>query len=122
MGIVVEGRLVVRRGEIWWASLPAPQGSGPGYRRPIVVVQSDQFNESRISTVVIAIITSNLRLAAAPGNMLLDRYESGLPRDSVLNLSQVLTVDKSFLTERVGILSAQTISAMDAGLKLVMGL
>ena len=122
MGIVVEGRLVVRRGEIWWASLPAPQGSGPGYRRPIVVIQSDQFNESRISTVVIAVITSNLRLAAAPGNILLDKRESGLPRDSALNLSQVLTVDKSFLTERVGILSARTIAAMDAGLKLVMGL
>lgn len=122
MGIVVEGRLVVRRGEIWWASLPAPQGSGPGYRRPVVVVQSDQFNESRISTVVIAIITSNLRLAAAPGNMLLDSYESGLPRDSVLNLSQVLSVDKSFLTERVGALSARNIAVMDAGLKLVIGL
>ena len=112
----------MRRGEIWWASLPAPQGSGPGYRRPIVVIQSDQFNESRISTVVIAVITSNLRLAAAPGNILLDKRESGLPRDSALNLSQVLTVDKSFLTERVGILSARTIAAMDAGLKLVMGL
>ena len=112
----------MRRGEIWWASLPAPQGSGPGYRRPVVVVQSDQFNESRISTVVIAIITSNLRLAAAPGNMLLDSYESGLSRDSVLNLSQVLTVDKSFLTERVGALSARNIAVMDAGLKLVIGL
>ena len=122
MVFITEGRLVVRRGEIWWASLPAPQGSGPGYRRPIVIVQSDQFNESRISTVVISIITSNLRLAAAPGNLLLDGYESGLPRDSVLNLSQVLTVDKSFLTERVGILSARNIAAMDAGLKLVMDL
>ena len=122
MGFVAKGRLVVRRGEIWWASLPAPQGSGPGYRRPIAVVQSDQFNESRISTVVIAIITSNLRLAAAPGNVLLDRYESGLPRDSVLKLSQVMTVDKSFLTERVGILSVRNIAAMDAGLKLVLAL
>ena len=122
MGIVVEGRLVVRRGEIWWASLPVPQGSSPGFRRPIVVVQSDQFNESRISTVIVAILTSNLRLAAAPGNILLDGRESGLPRDSVLNLSQVVTVDKSFLTERVGILPAQTIISMDAGLKLVMGL
>ena len=112
----------MRRGEIWWASLPVPQGSSPGFRRPIVVVQSDQFNESRISTVIVAILTSNLRLAAAPGNILLDRRESGLPRDSVLNLSQVLTVDKSFLTERVGTLPAQTIISMDAGLKLVVGL
>ena len=122
MGFIAKGRLVVRRGEIWWASLPAPQGAGPGKRRPIAVVQSDQLNESRISTVVITTITSNLRLAAAPGNVLLDRYESGLPRDSVLNLSQVMTVDKSFLTERVGILSARNIAAMEAGLKLVLAL
>ena len=122
MGVVVQGRLVMRRGEIWWASLPAPRGSEPGYRRPIVVVQSDRFNESRISTVIIAILTSNLRLAAAPGNIRLDRHETGLPRDSVLNLSQVLTVDKSFLTERVGLLSVRNVAAMDAGLKLVMGL
>lgn len=122
MGVVARGRLVMRRGEIWWASLPAPRGSEPGYRRPIVVVQSDQFNESRISTVIVAILTSNLRLAAAPGNVLLDRHETGLHRDSVLNLSQVLTVDKSFLTERVGILSVRNVAAMDAGLKLVMGL
>lgn len=122
MGVVVRGRLVMRRGEIWWASLPAPRGSEPGYRRPIVVVQSDEFNESRIGTVIVAILTSNLRLAAAPGNIRLDRRETGLSRDSVLNLSQVLTVDKSFLTERVGILSVRNLAAMDAGLKLVMGL
>ena len=112
----------MRRGEIWWASLPAPRGSEPGYRRPIVVVQSDRFNESRIGTVIVAVLTSNLRLAAAPGNIRLDRNETGLPRDSVLNLSQVLTVDKSFLTERVGILPVRDMAAMDAGLKLVMGL
>lgn len=122
MGIASSGRLVVRRGEIWWASLPAPQGSGPGYRRPVAVVQSNQFNESLINTVVIATITSNLRLAAAPGNVRLKKHEAGLPRDSVLNLSQVLTIDKSFLTERMGMLSARNISAMNAGLKLVMGL
>ena len=112
----------MRRGEIWWASLPAPRGSEPGYRRPIVVVQSDRFNESRIGTVIVAVLTSNLRLAAAPGNIRLDRNETGLPRDSVLNLSQVLTVDKSFLTERVGILPVRDMATMDAGLKLVMGL
>ena len=122
MGVVVRGRLVMRRGEIWWASLPAPRGPEPGYRRPIVIVQSDEFNESRISTVIVAILTSNLRLAVAPGNFRLDRRETGLSRDSVLNLSQVLTVDKSFLTERVGILSVRNLAAMDAGLKLVMGL
>ncbi len=112
----------MRRGEVWWASLPTPQGAGPGYRRPVAIVQSNQFNESLINTVVIATITSNLRLAAAPGNVRLKQREAGLPRDSVLNLSQVLTVDKSFLTERVGMLSARNIAAMDAGLRLVMGL
>ena len=122
MGVVAQGRLVMRRGEIWWASLPAPRGWEPGYRRPIVVVQSDRFNESRISTIIVAILTSNLRLAAAPGNIQLDRHETGLPRDSVLNLSQVLTVDKSFLTERVGMLSVRNMAVMDSGLKLVMGL
>ena len=110
----------MRRGEIWWASLSAPLGSGPGYRRPVVIVQSDRFNESRIATTVVAVVTSNLRLAAAPGNVLLDRHESGLPKDSVVNVSQVLTVDKSFLTERVGTLPAQTMVAVDAGLRLAM--
>lgn len=87
-----------------------------------MIVQSDPFNESRISTVIIAILTSNLRPAAAPGNILLGRRESKLPEDSVINVSQVLTVDKSLLTERVGRLSAQTVVTLDAGLSLVLGL
>ena len=88
----------------------------------MVVIQSDRFNESRIGTVVVAALTSNLRLAAAPGNMLLDRRETKLPRDSVINVSQVLTVDKSYLTERVDKLPAPTMVAVTAGLKLVLGL
>lgn len=110
------------RGEIWWASLPAPQGSGPGYRRPVVIVQSDPFNESRINTVVIAAITSNTRLSAAPGNILLSAEDSGLPRESVINVSQVLTVDRSYLTERINALSRSVVARLDDGLRLVTGL
>ncbi len=87
----------MRRGELWWASLSDPLGSAPGFRRPVVVIQCDSFNESRINTVVVAAVTSNLRLAKTPGNVLLDSGESNLPRDSVVNVSQILTIDKSFL-------------------------
>ena len=121
MGDYGQGRLVVQRGEIWWASLPVPLASGPGYRRP-VVVQTDQFNESRISTVVIPAITSNLRLAAAPSNVALPSTDSGLPAESVINVSQVMTVDKSFLTDQIGSLPHRTMNEVDAGLRLVLGL
>jgi mRNA interferase MazF len=80
------------RGEVWWASLGAPAGSGPGYRRPVLVVQSNEFTESRIRTVVVAVVTSNLRLASAPGNVRCGSRATGLPRDSVVNISQILTV------------------------------
>ena len=112
----------MRRGEIWWASLPNPQGSGPGFRRPVVVVQDDPFNESRINTVVVAAVSSNLRLSEAPGNVLLNEDESKLPRDSVINVSQILTLDKSFLTEQVSVLRPDVMASVDAGLKLVLGL
>jgi mRNA interferase MazF len=112
----------VRHGEVWWVSLPVPRGSGSGFRRPVLVIQSDPFNESRISTVIVAVVTSNLRLANAPGNILLDKCESRLPRDSVINVSQLLTVDKSFLTERVSLLRTEIIASVDAGVKLVLGL
>src|SRR5271170_4995658 len=91
----------MHRGEIWWASLPRPAGSGPGYRRPVLVVQANEFNDSRIQTVVVAAITSNVKLAAAPGNVLCGRRDTGLSRSSVVNVSQVLTVDKHLLTQRV---------------------
>ena len=112
----------MRRGEVWWASLPEPLGSGPGFRRPAVVVQSDRFNDSLINTVVVAIVTSNLGRATAPGNVTLGTHESGLPRDSVINLSQIVTLDRTLLTERVSRLSDQTMIAVDNGLKLVVGL
>ena len=87
------------RGEMWWANLPDPVGSEPGYRRPILVIQDDTFIQSRISTVIVVVITSNIQLAEAPGNVLLPRGVSGLSRDSVVNVSQILTLDKTFLVE-----------------------
>ena len=112
----------MRRGEIWWASLQDPQGSGPGYRRPVVVVQSDSFNESRINTVIVAIITSNLNLAAAPGNVMIQQRVSMLPNDSIVNVSQVLTIDRSLLTEVVSKLPDRILDTIDDGLRLVVNL
>jgi len=114
--------MVVRRGEIWWASLARPRGSEPGYRRPVVIVQSDDFNRSRIGTVVAVVLTSNLRLADAPGNVVLSRKATGLPRQSVANVSQVITIDKSFLAEKVQTLGHDSIAIIDEGLRLVLGL
>ncbi len=114
--------MVIHRGEIWWASLPEPRGSEPGYSRPVLVVQSDDFNRSRISTVIVVAITSNTRLAAAPGNVLLPSKASGLPKDSVANVSQLITLDKAFLTERVASLGKRELAAVEAGLNLVLGL
>ena len=112
----------MKRGEVWWASLLPPTGSGPGLRRPVVVVQSNPFNDSRIATVVIAAITSNLALAEAPGNVRIGKSESGLSKPSVVNVSQILTIDRSFLTERVRMLPAQVVSRVDSGIRLVLGL
>ena len=112
----------MRRGEIWWASLPEPRGSGPGGRRPVLVVQSNAFNRSRIATVVVATITGNLDLAAAPGNVELPRRGTGLPRKSVVNVSQVLTVDKRFLTTRAGRVPQTLLVRVEQGLRLVLGL
>lgn len=113
---------MIERGEVWWASLPEPHGSEPGFRRPVLVVQSDAFNRSRIGTAVVVAITSNLRLADAPGNVVLTAAESGLPKDSVANVSQVLTLDRDFLTERAGALPAGSVRLVDDGLRLALGL
>ena len=112
----------MRRGEIWWVSLPAPIGSGPGFLRPSVIIQGDSFNESRINTVIVATITSNLSLAAAPGNVLIDRGISMLSKDSVVNVSQLLSVDRMLLTEFVGTLPGSVMDRIDDGLRLAMGL
>lgn len=108
------------RGDIWWANLPDPAGSSAGYRRPVVIVQADAFTASRIATVIVAAITSNLRLAAAPGNVLLAAGESGLPRDSVVNVSQIITLDKMILESYVGRVTAKTLEQIDAGIRLVL--
>lgn len=112
----------MKRGEVWWASLPEPVGSAPGLRRPVLVVQSNPFSDSRISTVVIAAITSNIALAEAPGNVRLGRAESGLPKPSVVNVSQVLTVDKALLTDRVRALPQELMAKVNGGMRLVLGL
>lgn len=112
----------MRRGEIWWATLPSPMGSGPGLRRPVLVVQSNQFNDSKIPTVVVAAVTSNLGLAAAPGNVRVSRSDSGLPKPSIINVSQILTVDRALLTGRVRALPALTMQRVDEGLRQVIGL
>ena len=113
---------MIQRGEIWWASLGQPSGSQPVYRRPLVVVQSEEFNRSQIRTVIAVVITSNLRLAQAPGNVLLLAESTGLDKNSVANVSQVITVDKSFLTEKVGKLTSTQIESISDGLRLVMSL
>jgi mRNA interferase MazF len=112
----------VRRGEIWWADLGAPTGSRPGYRRPILVVSSNVFNESRISTIIVAVITSNPRLAVAPGNVLVRPHDTGLPTESVVNVSQLLTIDKGLLTERIGHLPADRLEEVEAGLIKILAL
>ena len=112
----------MQRGEIWWADLDEPRGSAPGFKRPLVVIQADAFNRSRIQTVVCAVVTSNLRLADAPGNVFVSKRESGLPRDSVVNISQIVTIDRSALTERVAKLSARISQRIDDGLRLVLEL
>ena len=113
---------MIRRGEVWWGELEKPTGSEPGLRRPLVVVQADAFNRSRIQTVVCAVLTSNLRLADAPGNVLVSKRESGLPKDSVVNVSQIVTIDRTVLTERIGKLPARVRERIDDGLRLVLEL
>ena len=112
----------MERGEVWWVGLPEPAGSEPGFRRPVLVVQSNSFNRSRIQTVVVATMGTNLRLADAPGNILVDPEESGLPEASVVNVSQVVTVDRRRLQTRCGQLPPGVMSLVDDGLRLALGL
>ncbi|MFM7219366.1 MAG: type II toxin-antitoxin system PemK/MazF family toxin [Nodosilinea sp.] len=108
------------RGELWWANLPDPIGSEPGYRRPVLVVQDDAFTQSRINTVIVVMISSNIQLAEAPGNVRLPRGISGLSKDSVINVSQILTVDKTFLVERIGSIPDSLQEEVDGGLRTVL--
>ncbi len=112
----------MRRGEIWWGNLPEPEGSEPGYRRPLLILQSDRFTKTAIGTVIVVTVTTNLRLADAPGNVLLPRRATDLPKDSVANVSQVLTVNKRQLTERVGELPSRLLERVEQGVRLVLEL
>ena len=114
--------MVVQRREVWWAELEAPRGSEPGFRRPVLVVQSDSFNRSRLRTVIGVVLTSNTRLLNAPGNVLLPASSTGLPKDSVANVTQVVTLNVDFLTERTGRVGPKLMTRVDAGLKLVLDL
>jgi mRNA interferase MazF len=113
---------VIDRGSIWWAELGEPRGSEPGFRRPLLVIQADAFNRSRIQTVIAAVLTTNLRLVDAPGNVLVPATASGLRRDSVANVSQLITVNREDLQERSGQVDAETMRRVNAGLRLVLEL
>jgi mRNA interferase MazF len=112
---------VIAQGDVWWADLPAPTGSAPGFRRPVVVIQCDALNRSRLSTVVCVPLTSNLGWAEAPGCVLLAARASGLPKDSVANATQLVTVDRSVLTERVGKLSRAKLDLVLAAVDVALG-
>jgi mRNA interferase MazF len=111
----------VKRGEIWWSSLATPHGSEPGFRRPVLVIQSNEFNRSRINTVIATVITSNLMLANAPGNVRISARASGLNKASVVNVSQIITLDKSSLSDRAGALKQSKLREVEEGLRLVLG-
>ena len=110
------------RGEIWWADLPDPQASEPGYRRPLLIVQNDAFNRSRLRTTIAVVLTTNVRLLEAPGNVLVPARGSGLPRDSVANVSQIVTVDRGALKERVGRLPGSLMDQVADGLRVALAL
>lgn len=112
----------MRRGEIWWVELPEPTGLEPGFRRPVLIVQADAFNRSQLATVIVAALATNLGLAAAPGNVLLTRRQSGLPKDSVVNVTQVLTLDRTVLVEPAGVVTPDRMRDVDAGLERALGL
>jgi len=113
--------VVISQGEVWWADLPAPLGSATGFRRPIVVVQSDALNRSRLATIVCVPLTSNLKWAAAPGNILLAQSLTGLPKDSVASAAQILAIDKRLLTKRVGKLPRSKLQSLLSGIDIVLG-
>ena len=114
--------MVVERGQVWWADLGEPDGSEPGFRRPVVVVSNDAFNRSRIQTIIAVVLTSNLRLVDAPGNVLVPAIASRLPKDSVANVSQVVTLDKEYLSDLAGRLRGRLLADIDSGLRLVLSL
>jgi len=113
--------MVITQGEVWWANLHEPSGSEPGFRRPVVVVQGDAFNRSRIATVVCVPLTSSLRWAEAPGNVVLSTRMTTLPKDSAANVSQLVTLDRASLTERVGKVPKAKLELLLSGIDTVLG-
>ena len=114
--------MVIERGEIWWTDLPEPKGSMPGFRHPVLIIQADRFNRTQLDTFVGAVITTNLRLAKMPGNVLIEPKQSGLPEDSVVNVTQIVTANKTDLLEFIGTLSERKMEQIDEGLRLVLSL
>jgi mRNA interferase MazF len=112
--------LIIRQGDVFWVDLGEPGGSGPGFRHPYVVIQNNVFNASRLNTIVLCALTSNVQRAKAPGNVLLRKGEGNLPKDSVVNISQLITVDKSDLVEKIGSMSPKRMSQIIAGVKLLL--
>ncbi len=112
----------MKRGEIWWASMAEPRGSEPGYNRPVIIVSSNEFNQSLIQTVIVVVVTSNIHLVDAPGNFKITKKQSNLNKDSVVNVSQLITLDKTFLTEQVGNLNSKHISFLNEGIRLVLAI
>ena len=110
----------MQKGEIWWANLPKPKISEPGYKRPVLIIQSNSFNKSKINTIICAVITSNVSLAKAPGNIHLKKLESKLPKESVINVSQIITIDKSLLSKYVSTLNKEVIKKIEYGIKIVL--
>lgn len=114
--------MVTERGEIWWADLGEPRGSSPGFRRPVVIIQSNKFIETNIRTLIVAVVTSNLHLAEMPGNVRLLKKKNGLTKESVVNVTQLLTINKEDLLEYVETLSEQKMEQIDKGLRLVLSI
>lgn len=110
----------MQRGDIWWADLPDPVLSAPGFHRPVLLIQADAFTQSRIATIIVIVLSSNLRLAQAPGNVLVRARETGLPKDSVVNVSQIITIDKAVLDEYVGHLPNRLLLEVEQGIRLVL--
>ena len=113
--------MVIAQGDVCWADMSEPVGSGPGFRRPVVVVQGDALNRSRLATVICVPLTSNLKWGDAPGNVLLPARATGLPKDSVANVSQIVAVDRSVLTERQGHLARRQLELLLAGIDIALG-
>ncbi|MCG6142690.1 type II toxin-antitoxin system PemK/MazF family toxin [Leptospira bourretii] len=110
------------RGEIWWVDLGIPFGSEPGYKRPVLIIQDNSFNESNINTIIVVPLTTNLNIATAPGNVLLSRKDTNLSKDSVVNVSQIVTLDRERFINKASELKIKNIKKVEEGIKLVLSL